>query len=206
MLLHSSPIKYGDGLMGKRSWHKKVEQALEKVGKDWRYQILRPRVIHFIYHGYAQFEYHPDVCWLYRGRNTEEPNAIIWEIESGYPDFKRICGDLLLAAKVMSKHAECYPWKDESGFGARLTEDRIYELGKKITYKKDERLLVRPNVKALFIIVENYEGDFQRYINTISKTMGLIEDATVFSVPRGLKLSEVETRIRRLKHLRERYK
>jgi hypothetical protein len=196
--------------MGRPCWHRRVERVLERVGRDWGYEILRPRVIHFVHSGYAQFEYHPDVCWLYRGRKKDEPNAIIWEIESGYPDFKRICGDFILAAEVISKYVHCYPWKGESLFGLELSEDMIYELSgkkrKKITYKKGERLLIHPNAEALFIVVENYEEDFRRYIHTIRKITGFIEDAEVFAVPKKLYGYQVENRIRRLKHLREHYK
>lgn len=196
--------------MGRPVWHKRVEKALEKVGKDWGYEILRPRVIYFVRGGYAQFEYHPDVCWLYRGRKKEEPNAIIWEIESGYPDCKRICGDFILAAQVVPKYAHCYPWKGESMFGSELSEDMIYELSgkerKEITYRKDERLLIRPNARALFIVVQNYKEDFQRYVHTIRKVTGFIDDTEVFSIPKKLYGYQVENRIRRLKHLVERYK
>ena len=191
-------------------WHERVERALERVGEDWDYEILRPRVIYTVHGGYAQFEYHPDVCWLYRGRSKEEPNAVIWEIESSYPDFKRVCGDFILASQVKPKYANCYPWKDETSFGTELPEDIIYELSgktrKQITYRKGERALIRPNARALFIVVEDYKEDFQRYIHTIKKVTGFIEDAEVFSIPRKLSASQIENRVRRLKHLREQYK
>lgn len=196
--------------MGRLSWHKRVETALEKVGKDWDYEILRPRVIHIIHGGYIQFEYHPDVCWLYRGRSREEPNAVIWEIESGYPDIKRVCGDVLLAGQVIPEYASCYPWKVRTRFGSELSEDVTYELeGEKrreVTYRKYERTFIRPNAKALFIVVENYEEDFRRYVNTIKKITGLIEDTEVFSISKRLYRPQIENRIRRLKHLREQYK
>jgi len=196
--------------MGRPGWHKRVEKAIERVGEDWGYEILRPRVIHTFHSGYDQFEYHPDVCWLYRGRRKNEPNAIIWEIESGYPNFKRICGDFILAAQVISEYAHCYPWKGKSAFGAELSEDMIYELSgtkrRERIYRKGERLLIRPNAKALFIVVENYEEDFQRYVHTFMKLTNLLQDVGVFSVPKKMYGYQVENRIRRLKHLRERYK
>jgi len=103
--------------MPRLGWHKRVEESLEEVGEEWDYEILRPRVIHFHHHNYYQFEYHPYVCWLYRGRSLEEPNAIIWEIESGYPDFKRVCGDATLSGQVLPDYVECYPFREDTSFG-----------------------------------------------------------------------------------------
>ena len=196
--------------MPRRDWHKRVEESLEEVGEDWDYEILRPRVIHFLHHGYYQFEYHPDVCWLYRGRTKEEPNAIIWEIESRYPDYKRVCGDAILSGQVVPEYVECYPWKGEMIFGSELEEDvEIPLYGKKrrkIVYRKEDRVLIKPNINAFFLVVEDYEEDFRRYINTIQEIIGLLRDAKVFSLARGMYKSQMIRRLKRLKWLRERYK
>lgn len=193
--------------MPRLGWHKRVEEVLEDVGEEWGYEILRPRVIHFFHQNYYQFEYHPDVCWLYRGKSKEEPNAIIWEIESRYPDYKRVCGDAVLSGQVVPEYVECYPWKDETRFGSELQEDLeipLYgEKRRKIVYRKGERVLIRPNAKALFIIVEDYVEDFQRYIDTIQEVTGLLSYAKVFSLPRGMYKSQMKRRLKRLKWLRE---
>lgn len=191
-------------------WHKRVEESLEKVGEDWDYEILRPRVIHFHHHNYYQFEYHPDVCWLYRGRSKEEPNAVIWEIESRFPDHKRVCGDAILSGQVLPDYVECYPWKQDTVFGSKLEEDVEIPLfgktRKTLTYRKEERNLIRPNVKAFFLIVENYEEDFQRYIDTIQEIIGIHRDAKVFSLARGLYKSQILRKLKTLKWLRQKYK
>ncbi len=196
--------------MPRLGWHKRVEESLEEVGEDWGYEILRPRVIHFSHHDSLQFEYHPDVCWLYRGRAKKEPNAVVWEIESRFPDFKRVCGDALLSGLVVPDYVECYPWKEDTSFGSELEDDvEIPLYGKTrrtLTYRKGERVLIKPYVKAFFLIVEDYEEDFQRYLDTIQEIMGIHADTRVFSLARGLYKSEMIRRLKTLKRLREKYK
>lgn len=196
--------------MPRLGWHKRVEESLEEVGEDWDYEILRPRVIHFHHHDYYQFEYHPDVCWIYRGKRNDEPNAIIWEIESRYPDFKRVCGDAVLSGQVLPDYVECYPWREDTSFGSELEEDveiPLYGKTRKIrTYRKGERVLIKPHVKAFFLIVEDYKEDFQRYIATIQEIIGVHRDAKVFSLARGLYKSQMIRRLKRFKWLREEYK
>jgi len=196
--------------MPRLGWHKRVEESLEEVGQAWNYEILRPRVVHFIRDKVIQFEYHPDVCWLYRGPSKERPNAIVGEIESRHPDSKRVCGDTILAGQVVYKYAECYLFKEESRFGSELSEDVEVSMSgstrRKVTYSKDERVLAKPNVQAFFLVVEDYKEDFERYVSTILEITGIVRDVQVFSLPRGLYKSQMINRLKRIKWLREKYK
>lgn len=116
----------------------------------------------------------------------------------------------MLGSQVISQYVECYPWKAETNFGSDLQTDVEVPLSgtvrRKITYRKDERVLIRPNAKALFLIAQDYVEDFQRYIDTIQEITGLLGDAKVFSLGRGLYKSQMQNRLRRIKWLRERYK
>ena len=199
--------------MARARWHETVIQALEEVGKQWKYEILNTRVIHIHLErepSKYQFEYHPDACWLYRGKSREEPNAIFWEIESGDPDYKRVCGDVILGGLVTSRNADCYPWGGEIPFGFELQEDVAYPLfGKtkrKRVYRQKERILIHPNVKAIFIIVQDYDDDYSRYVETIRKITNIVPDAKVFSIKKRLYKSQMKNRLQRLCWLREKYK
>lgn len=134
-------------------------------------------------------------------------HSYLWMVARGQTTSEFVV--MLLAAQVSPEYVECYPWKEETDFGSELEENVEVPLhGKirnKIVYKKEERVLIRPRVRAFILIVEDYKEDFERYIDTIKETTGILGDTNVFTLPRRMYKSQMIRRLKGLKWLRERY-
>jgi hypothetical protein len=179
-------------------WHRNAENALKQLGKNWKYLSLKPGRFHIWSSGQFRFEYKPDVSWLYK--DGKGARVVVWEIESGYPDNKRICGDVVLAAMLRRNNAFCYLKKSEylQKLGSELRYNEKSEWkGDKLIGKKGE-LRVSPEIAAFFLVVEElYKSKMKEntepYVSTIRNKTDLLKGVKVHvcGVPHNLNVKEM---------------
>jgi len=180
-------------------WHRNAENAVKQLGEDWKYLSLKPGRFHIWSSGEFRFEYKPDVSWLYKDR--EGARVVVWEIESGFPDNKRICGDAVLAALLKRNNAFCYLKKSEypQKLGPELRYDEPSEWkSDKLIGRKGE-LRVSPEIAAFFLVVEKkYESEVEEntepYVSAIKNKTDLLKGVKmhICGIPRDLKVEDMK--------------
>jgi hypothetical protein len=185
-------------------WHKNAVKAVKKLGEDLKYlEVVCPGSFHFWHAGQYIFEYKPDVVWLYHEKDVLK--AVIWEIESMWPDTKRICGDAVLASLIGTRNAYCFRPRGSPcrKYGETIRDDERSEWkGGNIIGKKGECRL-SPQLGAFFLLVEEYETkrNAKPYLNVIKSKTPLFKKephvhANVIHLATGLSVSSMKERLR----------
>ncbi len=78
--------------------------AVESLGVDWGFTVLRPCRIIFRLKGDQGIEYHPDAVWTW---GTKTLKLVVWEVENS-PSTKTVVGDVALATLLAKGRAEIY--------------------------------------------------------------------------------------------------
>jgi hypothetical protein len=185
-------------------WHRKAQEAIRQLGEDVKFLSLKPGRFHIWSSGEFRFEYKPDVSWLYP--DGEGARVVVWEIESGAPDNKRICGDAVLAALLRRSNAFCYLDKSEDsqklGSESRYDEPSEWKSGKLIGRKGQIR--VSPEIAAFFLVVEEkYRNKMKEntkpYIDAILNKTDLLKGVKthVSGMLHGLNVEEMKKTLKK---------
>jgi hypothetical protein len=181
-------------------WHRDAANAVKQLGDDWKYPVsLKPGRFHVWSSGEFSFEYKPDVSWLYKDKEGER--VAVWEIESGAPDNKRICGDAVLAALLRRNNAFCYLNKSENpkklGSELRCDEPSEWKSGKLIGRKGEFK--VSPEIAAFFLVVEEkyksrMKENTEPYISALKNKTDLLKGVKVHvcGIPYDFKVEEMK--------------
>jgi hypothetical protein len=175
-------------------------EAVKELGKGFKYPyVMSPGSFHLWYAKKYIFEYKPDAVWLYN--SNDAVRAVIWEIESKWPDTKRICGDAVLAMMIRSKHAFCYLTKDSDHLehGTVLRTQRRSDWTRKVIGEIGNYEF-SPEISAFFLLVEEYQTkrDIEPYIDAIKSKTFLFKETTVnvLHLPTNLNIYTMKERLR----------
>lgn len=192
--------------MAKLTWHQRAKSAIMELGAQYGYEA-QSGIVHYKI-GRKRFRYLPDVLWLYNNGNRFKPSVFVWEIESGWIDPKRICGDCILAFKILPEYTTLFKPKEETNYGRVLKKDVTMSSywGRRTTYRKDQYRAMNLNATHVILVTEK-EGNepyWRRYVHAIAETIQFNGRSDVISVPRSCaSVDDVRHRLPHLKRLRE---
>jgi hypothetical protein len=192
--------------MPKPTWHNRVKTAIMEMGEDYGYEAHTGIVYYKI--GRNRFRYLPDVLWLYSSGNRFKPFVYVWEIESGWIDTKRICGDCILAFKMLPDNTTFFTLKGDSEFGRVLKKNVTMPTywGTPTTYRKDYHRIMNLNATGVIVVTEKvgHETYWKRYVHAIANTTQFTGTCKMISVPRSCaSVDDVKHRLAHLKDLRK---
>jgi len=153
-------------------WHKRIQTAIEELGEDNKFILLKPSKIYYELGDGRLVEYHPDCIWTSTG--LKHLNMVIWEIESG-GNFKNIAGDIQMASMAKSSHAKLFTKNMDHPMGQRFKKPHEFrnrlDKRKKIVINPENHLKLRRPEYLSFMLVLSGKRDYQeysRYLDLIS--------------------------------------
>jgi len=181
-----------------KEWHKNAIVAVVQLGNK-HYEVMSPGSFHFWYGSRYIFEYKPDVVWLYREERVIK--AVVWEMESEWPDTKRICGDAVLASMVIPDNTYCFLSKGRrfARYGETIrSAERSDWTGRVIGDPGDCRL--SPKLGAFFLVLEGRgtKMSIQPYLNAIKSKTRLFrgKPANAIHLPSHLDVTSMKDQLR----------
>jgi len=178
----------------------------KKLRNIYRYEAQSGIVYYKI--GREGFQYLPDVLWLYNDGNRFKPSVFVWEIESGWIDPRRICGDCILAFKMSPEYTTFFKPKEDTKYGKVLKKNVIMPTywGRKRTYWKDYHREMNLNATHVILVTEQkgHEPYWQRYVHAIADTIQFKGTCDMISIPRSCdSVDDVRHRLAHLPFIRK---
>jgi hypothetical protein len=164
-----------------KKWHRCAVEAVTNLGKKLGYlEVMSPGSFHLWHAGRYIFEYKPDVVWLHPKKGVLR--AYVWEIESKWPDTKRVCGDAVLASLIKPGHAFCFLPKESpcEKYGVTLRSTETSDWTGRIIGEAGEDCRLSPELRAFFLLVEEYETkrNARPYLEAIKDKTKLFSEKT----------------------------